>query len=352
MDIKYFDETINLSTIQWDEDSYLNNYQNQEEEKLSRYSFTHSYYPKVSNNIYNAIFNYYKNMNYSKKETEFISSLNDFTFNYNEYMKRNEEHIRFFVFMLFTLVYSYFIYKFLEFVVFSVINVFSIMYNFLSYNDDVDDNDVNDVNDVNNDNDIHDDNIVDNEIETIITEENYDSDYVPDSEDEEDEEEDQKDILEYYETDGNSGDENINTDAIENSEIDIDIQTKVKYEDERFEVYDIQTTMLDTVFKNVTMKQLASRCNKQSIRCIRQFHKCKSLNKVQLIMAFMHTHIFRYYNSKTASTIYFSLYNYLNCKMESYGFKKASYSLHKNLTPDDIDKYINYYFDITIIVDC
>jgi hypothetical protein len=69
-------------------------------------------------------------------------------------------------------------------------------------------------------------------------------------------------------------------------------------------------------------------------------------------MAFMHTHIYRYYNSKTASVIYFSLYNYLNCKMEAYGFKNASYSLYKNLTPDDIDKYINYYFDITIIVDC
>jgi hypothetical protein len=150
--------------------------------------------------------------------------------------------------------------------------------------------------------------------------------------------------------------DDIDTAPIENSKIENDIKTRLKYEDEdedeEFEVDDIQEILQDTVFKNVTMKQLTSRCNKQSIRCIREFHKCKSLNKVQLIMAFMHTHIYRYYNSKTASTIYFSLYNYLNCKMESYGFKNASYYLYKNLTPDDIDKYINYYFDIAIIVDC
>jgi hypothetical protein len=238
-------------------------------------------------------------------------------------MERHEESIKFFILMCTVLMYSYCLYKFLSSAMFVIIEVFYVVYDFLSYDDNMQN---------------------DNE---IIAEDTLDNDNDMDDIDMDDIDMDDNDMDDIDMDD-------IDTDPIENSKIENDIKTRVKYEDEdeEFEVDDIQEILQDTVFKNVTMKQLTSRCNKQSIRCIREFHKCKSLNKVQLIMAFMHTHIYRYYNSKTASTIYFSLYNYLNCKMESYGFKNASYYLYKNLTPDDIDKYINYYFDIAIIVDC
>jgi hypothetical protein len=358
MDIKYIDKPINLSTIQWDEDTYLNNYKNQKVEKLSRYIFNHSYYPKVSNNIYNTIFNYYRNMNYPKKETEFIKSLNDFKFNYDEYMKHNGYHIQFFVFTITTLVYTYFIYKFLSFVMFFVFKVFSMMYNFLTYNNNDNNNDINDNNvdvngySVNNNSNIS---IYETEIETTDESNyestyidplselyNYESEYLPDSDDENEIQEDE--VLEYYETEEETD--------IEKSELVISNKINKITDIDEFEIYDIQTILLDVVFKDVSMKKISSKCNKQSIRTIRKFHNCKSLNKTQLIMAFMHTYIYRYYNNEKHIVVYKSFFNYLHSKLQKYRFNNCAKLMQENITSEDIDKYINYYFDIQIIIDC
>lgn len=349
MDITYFDEPINLSTIQLNEDSYLNNYKNKEAEKLSRYNFNYSYYPKVSNNIYNAIFNYYKNMNYSKKETEFINYLNNFTFNYNDYMKNNENHIKFFIFIIYMMVSLYCSYKVLEFAVFLIINVFSVMYKFMFYNviDNIDNNnDDTDNTDVDDNSDTDNTDVVDNVssyVDPLSELYNCESEYLPYSDDEDKKQEDE--VLEYYETEENTD--------IENSKTEITTKLNKITDIDEVEVYNIQTILENIVFKNITMKKIASKCNKQSIRCIRQFHNCKSLNKKQLIMAFMHTYIYRYYNNEKNIVEHKSFFNYLHSKLQEYYFKDCAKLMQDNITSDDMDDYITYYFDIIeIIIDC
>jgi hypothetical protein len=357
MDITYLEETINLSTVQFNEKGYFNNYQNQEGGKLSRYILNHPYYLNVSNNIYNVLFNYYKNMNYSKKETEYIQSLNDYS---NYFYKQYEEYsnIEYEVSKTLFMLCYIFIYICVLIQIFEIIkNCIFTLYNFMYKNN-------------HNEQDFYEDIRENSEtlqyVDNYVDEnEHFDSDYneLNDIEDTED------DILEYDEINTDTDTDNdTDTDTEKDTKkVDTDIKEERRYKTGEknntniktrcvgINVNDdyiivIQNILQNEAFNNITINMIKKYCNKYCIRDILKINNVKSLTKDLYIMAFMHTHLYRYYNSKSHRNMYPEFYDYIINTISSYRgkFSYTAEFIKENMGKQMIETYIDYYFNIGI----
>jgi flagellar biosynthesis GTPase FlhF len=325
MDSYYNNRNINISNIQLD---------NQYNRKLSRYNFIYSYYPKVNSNVYNSIYNYYNNMNYQKKDSEFIISLNEVKYKYNDYMTRNEEHIRYFSNVLTFIVYTYVIIQILI-IITDIINMIR--------------------------------NYYDNNREDA----GYFSDYIEEDEeedeDEDEEEDEEEDEYDEYEQEDEEEDENVTEYEKENENVRAYEEEKEEIKVEQYEqeetqeeelteeeekIRNIQELLLYSVFGNITMKQLKSRCNKSSLSLVKEIHEVEYLNKSLIIYAFIHTLYQRYINYKNVSCDKNkTFYQYLVETISSYGpgkYSLAAFNLDNTngLGEEGINDYISYYFDI------